>query len=310
MTGEGDALRVAVVGAGIVGVCCALHLQHARHEPTVIDPCAPGTLTSFGNAGGIVTGSVVPNSTSLRRNLLRILSDGDSPVRLRWSYLPKIAPWLLRFLREGSDARVRRIARALHPLVSRAYAAHRELIALSGADGIVKPVGWLKVFQTEAGFAATAYDREIMAANNVRIDVITADEIHQLDPALARRFVKGLLQPASPFVSSPYKLTGAFVAHFIRLGGHVLLDTGRGYHVTSPRHKWRGFSASRLGVPASSPCLAQRAPQADPEPASSGVEVADTIEVGFTAVGSACRVLAVRQKRSKTLDLSVNDPCA
>jgi len=45
-------------------------------------------------------------------------------------------------------------------------------------------------------------------------------------------------------------------------------------------------------------------PQADPEPVSSGLGVADTIAVGFTAVGSAHRVIAVRQKRSKTLDLS------
>jgi len=233
MAGEGDALRVAVVGAGIVGVCCALHLQHAGHETTLIDPRAPGTVTSFGNAGGIVTGSVVPNSTpALRRDILRILSDSDSPVRLRWSYLPKIAPWLLRFLREGSDARVRQTAQALQPLVSRAYEAHRELIALSGADGIVQPVGWLKVFQTEAGFAATAYEREIMAANNVRIDVLSADEIHQLEPALARRFVKGLLQPGSAFVSSPYKLTEAYVAHFIRRGGTVVPDRVRGVRPT------------------------------------------------------------------------------
>lgn len=233
MTGKGGPSRVAVVGAGIVGVCCALHLQRAGHETTLIDPRAPGTATSFGNAGGIVTGSVVPNSTpGLRREIPRMLFDRDSPVRLRWSYLPRLAPWLLRFLREGSDARVRQIARALQPLVSRAYEAHREMIALTGGDGIVRPVGWLKVYETEAGFAATAYDREIMAANNVRFDVLNPDEIHQLEPALARRFVKGLLQPDSAFVSAPYRLTQAYVAHFVRLGGTILPDRVRGVRPT------------------------------------------------------------------------------
>lgn len=233
MTREGGALRVAVVGAGIVGVCCALHLQYVGHETTLIDPRAPGTATSFGNAGGIVSGSVVPNSTpALLRDIPRILIDRDSPVRLRWSYLPKIAPWLLRFLREGSDTRVRQIARALQPLVSRAYDAHREMIALSGADGIVRTVGWLKVYETEAGFAGTAYDREIMTANDVRFDVLNADEIHQLEPALARRFVKGLLQPDSAFVSSPYRLTLAYVVHFTRLGGTIVSDRVRGVRPT------------------------------------------------------------------------------
>lgn len=221
--------NVAVVGAGIIGVCCALHLQHQGHATTLIDPRSPGTVTSFGNAGGIVTGAVVPNSTpALRRDIPRMLFDRDSAVRLRWSYLPKIAPWLLRFLREGSDARVRQIAQALQPLVSRAYDAHRELIALSGADGIVRPVGWLKVYETEAAYAGTAYDRAIMAANNVRFDTLGPDEITQLEPSLARRFVKGVFSPDSAFVSSPYKLTEAYTAQFVRLGGTIAADRVRG----------------------------------------------------------------------------------
>lgn len=222
-------MHVAVIGAGIVGVCCALHLRHAGHDVTVFDPRAPGTATSFGNAGGIVAGSVVPNSTpALRRNLRRILMDPDSPVRVRWSYLPRLSPWLLRFLREGSDARVRQIAQAMRPLSIRAYEAHRELIALSGADGIVRPLGWMKVYGTEQGFADTQYDRDIMSANNVRFDVLQADDIRQLEPALAQRFVKGLLMPDGAFVSSPYKLTQAYVAQFVRMGGAVVQERVRG----------------------------------------------------------------------------------
>ncbi|HUB15443.1 MAG TPA: FAD-binding oxidoreductase [Acetobacteraceae bacterium] len=222
-------MHVAVVGAGIVGVCCALHLRHAGHDVTLLDPRAPGTATSFGNAGGIVAGSVVPNSTpALRRNLRRILLDRDSPVRVRWSYLPQLTPWLARFLREGSDARVRQIAQAMHPLSIRAYQAHRELIALSGADGIVRPLGWMKVYATEAGFADTQYDRDIMTANSVRFDVLQEEDIRQLEPALAPRFVKGLLMPDGAFVSSPYRLTAAYVAQFQRMGGVIAQERVRG----------------------------------------------------------------------------------
>src|ERR1039458_4460982 len=96
--------RVAVIGAGIVGVSCALHLQRQGHLVTLLDQRPPGTGTSFGNAGGIVTGAVVPNSTpALRRAIPRMLFGRSSAVRVRWSYLPKLAPWLLRFLREGHD---------------------------------------------------------------------------------------------------------------------------------------------------------------------------------------------------------------
>jgi D-amino-acid dehydrogenase len=228
--------QIAVIGAGIVGVCCALHLQRDGHAVSLIDPRPPGTATSFGNAGGIVTGAVVPNSTpALLRDLPRMLFHRDSAVRARWSYLPRLSPWLIRFLLAGRDAQVQRIAAALQPLVSRAYDAHRELIALSGADGIVRPVGWLKVYATGAGFAHTAYDRAIMTANRVRFDVLDADEIRQLEPALARGFIRGLHQPDSGFVSSPVKLTQAYTAQFVRLGGSVIAERVRGVQPAGDR---------------------------------------------------------------------------
>jgi D-amino-acid dehydrogenase len=222
-------MRIAVIGAGIVGVSCALHLQRDGHDVTLIDPRAPGTSTSFGNAGGIVTGAVVPNSTpALWRDIPRMLFDRDSAVRVRWRYLPRLAPWLIRFLLAGRHARVQAIADALQPLVSRAYDAHRELIALSGADDIVRPVGWLKVYETEAGFAGTGYDREIMQARGVRIDVLEPEEIRQLEPNLARRYVKGLFQPDSAFVASPYKLVQMHAAYFGRRGGDFAQERVRG----------------------------------------------------------------------------------
>lgn len=221
-------MRIAVIGAGIVGVSCALHLQHDGQQVTLLDPRAPGTATSFGNAGGIVTGAVLPNSTpALWRELPHMILHPDSAVRARWSYLPRVAPWLIRFLLAGRHARVEAISRALHPLVSRAYDAHRELIALSGADGIVRPVGWLKLYQTEAGFAGTAYDRQIMQARGVRFEELSPDEIGQLEPALTRRFVRGLYQPDGAFASSPIRLTTAYAAHFQRLGGTLAQERVR-----------------------------------------------------------------------------------
>src|SRR5579872_3879254 len=117
-------MRIAIVGAGIVGVSCALHLQRDGHSVTLIDQRAPGTATSFGNAGAIVTGAVVPLSTPcVLRDTPRILFNRASAVRLRWLYLPQLSPWLMRFLLAARPARMAAIADALQPLVSRAYDA-------------------------------------------------------------------------------------------------------------------------------------------------------------------------------------------
>ena len=222
-------MHVAVVGAGIVGVSCALYLRRDGHDVTLLDPRAPGTATSFGNAGVIAASAVVPNSTpALRRDIPRILFDRDSAVRVRWNYLPWITPWLIRFLLAGRDARARQIADALVPLTTRALEAHRELIARSGVEELLRPVGWLKVYETEAGFAAGQYDRDIMIARGVRCDVLSQDEIRQLEPALARRYVRGLFQPDNACILSPHRLVQAHAAQFQRLGGNVVQEGVRG----------------------------------------------------------------------------------
>ena len=228
-------MRAAVIGAGIVGVSCALHLRRDGHEVTLLDPRAPGTATSFGNAGGIVTGAVVPNSTpALWRDIPHMLFNRDSAVRVRWSYLPRAAPWLIRFLLNGRRSRVNALADALHPLVTGAYDAHRELIALSGAEDLVRPLGWLKVYETEAGLAATQFDRDVMAARGVRCDILGADEIRQLEPALAPRFVHGLYQPDGASVTSPHRLVQAYAAQFQRLGGTIAQERVRGIQPLDP----------------------------------------------------------------------------
>ena len=206
----------------------ALHLQRDGHRVTVIDGRAPGTATSYGNAGGIVTGAVTPTSTpALLREIPSMLLHPAGPVRLRWSYLPRIAPWLLRFLLAGRRGQVDRIAAALQPIVTRAYDAHRELADLAGIHDVLRPVGWLKAYETEAGFAESALERELMARQGIRFEVLGADELRQLEPNLAPRFIKGLFQPDSAFASYPFRLIDGYARHFLQGGGRILQERVR-----------------------------------------------------------------------------------
>jgi D-amino-acid dehydrogenase len=219
---------VAIIGAGAVGMSVALHLQRDGHRVTVIDGRAPGTVTSYGNAGGIVTGAVTPTSTpAVLREIPSMLLHPAGPVRLRWSYLPRIAPWLLRFLLAGRRSQVDRIASALQPIVTRAYDAHRELAELAGIHDVLRPVGWLKAYETEAGFAESALERELMARQGIRFEVLGADELRQLEPNLAPRYIKGLFQPDSAFASYPFRLIDGYARHFLQGGGRILQERVR-----------------------------------------------------------------------------------
>ena len=111
------ALHVVVVGAGIVGAACAVELVREGYQVTLVDPAEPGgeQSASYGNAGWISPASVVPMSTpGLWKRLPGFLLDPAGPVVLRWRHVPKLLPWLGRFLLAGSTiARVEAISSAL-----------------------------------------------------------------------------------------------------------------------------------------------------------------------------------------------------
>ncbi|MCL5776284.1 FAD-dependent oxidoreductase [Limibaculum sp. FT325] len=217
--------RIAVVGAGIVGLATALSLQAEGHEVTLCDPREPGTATSFGNAGAIVTGGVVPTATpGLWRNVPKMLLDPMSPLKIRWSYLPRLAPWLVRFLDAGRASNAERISGELATLTGHCLDAHHRLARMAGAMDIIKPVGWLKVYRNRAAFDGTAYDRGLMDRAGVKYEVLDADELRQLEPGLSRDFTIGLFQPGSSFVSTPYTLSQAYFRALTERGGRQLRE--------------------------------------------------------------------------------------
>ena len=158
MARNGANLHVTVVGAGIVGMCCALRLQQEGHRVTVIDPKQPGTVTSFGNAGVIGTSAIMPYSTpGLWKELPKMLLDPMSPLRLPWRHLPKAAPWLLRFLAAGNKAKVERTAAEMATLVRETERAHRDLMTNNGIEqALMRPSGFLELYRDPKKLDTTA----------------------------------------------------------------------------------------------------------------------------------------------------------
>ena len=203
---------IAVIGAGIVGAAVALALTADGHKVTVIDHSEVGAGTSFGNAGGIVTGAVTPIATpAVVRAMPSFLFARNGAAVVRPRHFVRAVPWLIRFVESSRPARVATISESLAPLVSQAMAAHRALTELSQASELIRPVGWLKVYGTDAGFARSTLERELMKTHNVNFSVLNADEVADLEPNLDRRFLcRGVFQPDSGFVNFPKGLALAY----------------------------------------------------------------------------------------------------
>ena len=74
-------MRIIVVGAGIVGVSCAIWLQRGGHDVTIVDSKGPASGTSHGNAGVLAAGAVIPVTTpGLAMKAPGMLFDPNAPL--------------------------------------------------------------------------------------------------------------------------------------------------------------------------------------------------------------------------------------
>lgn len=224
---------VAVIGAGIVGVSAALFLQRDGHAVTLIDRQGPASGTSFGNAGGVVSAACAPlGMPGVLRRVPGMLMDPMGPLVLRWRYLPKIAPWLVRLLWASRPSRVEEIADAKAALSGGAEAAWRSLVEQAGVSELLRPVGWLEVYETDAGLASSDAERDLMARRGLPFEVLNADELRQLEPALAPIFKHGFFMPSCSFVANPGRAVERLAEDFVARGGSLVTEEVTGFRLS------------------------------------------------------------------------------
>src|SRR5215831_6414292 len=232
----GGIKRVGVIGSGIVGVCAASCLQRDGHSVFLVEAAEPSRGASFGNAGCFNGSSVTPVSMpGVINNVPRWLFDPLGPLSLRWSYLPAIAPWLLRFIRAGTPDGVRVQARALRPLVGPTLEALRPLVSAAGAEDLVHRLGHLYVYRSAESLAKDRLAWELRRENGVEIDEFDADELRQLEPALSRDYVRGVLVRENGHTSNPLALVERLLDHVIRSGGELVRARAHGFRLEGRR---------------------------------------------------------------------------
>lgn len=124
-----DPADIIVVGAGIVGVACALQLARQNLRVTVVDRQAPGQGASFGNAGHLATEQVFPIADiSILKRLPGMLLDPMGPLRLDWKYLPKALPWFTRLVANLRPEPFQRTVAGIRALNEGSLAAWQRLL--------------------------------------------------------------------------------------------------------------------------------------------------------------------------------------
>jgi D-amino-acid dehydrogenase len=223
MPGEGP--RCIVVGAGIVGSSCAWFLQRRGARVTLVDPVLPGQSTSFGNAGCISMTSVFPFSVpGVIRKVPSWLMDAEGPLRIRWSQLPSVLPWLYRFWRSGSAQRVQQIVEAQSALMQTVLRDFDDLLRGTESEFLRETRGAILLYESEKAFAADAWKYRERDRLGLEWRRLSPKEVGSMEPRVRLNGGVALFEPLWQHVTDPGGLTGRIADAAVARGAQYLQD--------------------------------------------------------------------------------------
>ncbi|MDC0063242.1 FAD-binding oxidoreductase [Candidatus Puniceispirillum sp.] len=197
-------IDVAVVGAGIIGVCTALELAERGLKVTIFDPAPVCSKTSYGNAGVISPWTCVPQSMpGLWKQVPGWLIDPDGPVSIRPSYMPKLLPWVLRFLAAGRPQRIDPVANAMFRLSKGSVAAYKKRLDGTGKEHLVCDSLYVHVYRNPKSASLDHLGWQLRQARQVPIELIDKAALREIEPEIADQYQAAILIKKQGRASDP-----------------------------------------------------------------------------------------------------------
>jgi len=220
-----DIRTALVIGAGITGIAAAEWLRRDGVAVTVIDRTAPGdpNQTSFGNAGLLARSAVLPLSEpGMLLASARMVFDPNSPLFLRWTHLPRLAPWLLRFFGSGRHDRMMRGVDALTSIVTDAVDQHAALAAGTDAARFIQRGPYAYMFRNRAEYDRHRLDWDMRRRAGFRVTELEGAALAAHDANLSDRYGFAAMLEDHGWLGDPGAYVAALAGHFQDNGGKIL----------------------------------------------------------------------------------------
>lgn len=200
--------EVIVVGAGIVGICCALSLARRGMQVRLIDRDAPGQGTSSGNAGVVSPWSIVPQATpGLWKKLPGLLLSSERPLAIRPETWPQMIGWGTRFLANGTEAKFRAVSRAMVPLCRPSITLYQRHLDEAGVnEPLLQSACYVHAFRSEQGGNLSDLEYRVRVETGARLERIGAGELHEIEPDLGPDYRAAVLIHEQARALSPGRL--------------------------------------------------------------------------------------------------------
>ena len=211
---------VAVIGAGIQGVCISLCLIKKGFRVTLIDRDEPGNSASYGNAGHFSPYASVPiNRPDVLIDVPAMLFSATGPVALKWNYVPKMIPWFIKFIKNCSRKKMMHTAKYMHQILDLALPAYDDLFKEIDISGLVENKGII-YFWTNKDLKSRELEINIRKELGVEQQLLTAHEIHDLEPHIRKIYHSGVYYPNARHTRNPKKILLKLFNLFLQKGGH------------------------------------------------------------------------------------------
>ena len=214
--------RIAIIGAGIQGVCTALFLKKKGFDVTLFDRDEPGNAASYGNAGHFSPYASVPvNRPDILTDVPAMLLSSTGPLALKWNYVPKMLPWFIKFIKNCSKKNMMHTAKYMHQILNLSLNAFDELFEDVDLDGLVVNNGIIYVWEKKG---LKSRDLEINIRKELGIDqqILTPKEIHDLEPNIKKFYHGGVFYKSARHARNPKKILIKLFEKFISKGGKFL----------------------------------------------------------------------------------------
>jgi D-amino-acid dehydrogenase len=177
--------RVAVVGAGVVGVTTAWYLREHGFDVTVYERAAGAALgTSAANAGIIAPGYVTPwAAPGMPAKLASYAFRRESPVILRPSLDAAQWRWAASWLRQCTPGRYRRNRERMQRVARYSLEQLHLLRRQTGIDDQASR-GYLQLFRSDEDMALNAPARAMLDDQDVRYQLLDPAQVRAREPAL------------------------------------------------------------------------------------------------------------------------------
>ena len=214
---------VTIIGAGIVGICCALSLQERGAKVRLIDRGEPGQEASFGNAGVISPWSIVPQAMpGIWKSIPGMLLSAKSPLSVRASFWPKMIPWGLRFLAKSDEDSARRTADAMDILCHPSVMLYRQHLDGTGHEDLVVDSWYVHAFRNAQKASLSDLGNVIRQQKGAELELIGPQELQQLEPALSPDFKAAILIKGQARARAPGRIGQVLAQKAVQQGAEII----------------------------------------------------------------------------------------